>query len=286
MFNQKYKELKIKAEKCIKEHFVGGGFEKLEKGMEYSLFAGGKRLRPIIMLYISEYFGVEEKKASAFCAAVEMIHTYSLIHDDLPSLDNDDYRRGKPTNHKVFGEAFAVVNGDALLNLAYETVLDACETKEDIAAARLMALSAGHKGMCSGQTADLYYSDKECDEESVNYINANKTGALLKACFVCPAALAGREDMIPQLSQIGTLFGEVFQIKDDLLDRYGEKEKLGKSVGKDDKDNKSTTLNVLGEEKTRELIEEKKNQILYLTDSLGGLTFLHELTNFIVERDS
>lgn len=285
MFKNKYKELKIKAESCIKEHFVGGGFEKLEKGMEYSLFAGGKRLRPIIMLYMSEYFGVDEKKASAFCAAVEMIHTYSLIHDDLPALDNDDFRRGKPTNHKVFGEDFAVINGDALLNMAYETILDVCESKEDIAAAKLLAASAGHKGMCSGQAADLYFSDKECTERDVEYINANKTGALLKACFVCPAALAGREDMIPQLSKIGTLFGEVFQIKDDLLDRYGESEKLGKSVGKDDKDNKSTTLNILGEEKTYELIEEKKNQILYLTDEIGGLTFLHDLTEFIVERE-
>lgn len=285
MFKNKYKELKIKAECCIKEHFVGGGFEKLEKGMEYSLFAGGKRLRPIIILYMSEYFGVDEKKASAFCAAVEMIHTYSLIHDDLPALDNDDFRRGKPTNHKVFGEDFAVINGDALLNMAYETILDVCESKEDIAAAKLLAASAGHKGMCSGQAADLYFSDKECTEKDVEYINANKTGALLKACFVCPAALAGREDMIPQLSKIGTLFGEVFQIKDDLLDRYGESEKLGKSVGKDDKDNKSTTLNILGEEKTYELIEEKKNQILYLTDEIGGLTFLHELTEFIVERE-
>lgn len=285
MFKNKYKELKIKAESCIKEHFVGGGFEKLEKGMEYSLFAGGKRLRPIIMLYMSEYFGVDEKKASAFCAAVEMIHTYSLIHDDLPALDNDDFRRGKPTNHKVFGEDFAVINGDALLNMAYETILDVCESKEDIAAAKLLAASAGHKGMCSGQAADLYFSDKECTEKDVEYINANKTGALLKACFVCPAALAGREDMISQLSKIGTLFGEVFQIKDDLLDRYGESEKLGKSVGKDDKDNKSTTLNILGKEKTYELIEEKKNQILYLTDEIGGLTFLHELTEFIVERE-
>lgn len=285
MFKNKYKELKIKAESCIKEHFVGGGFEKLEKGMEYSLFAGGKRLRPIIMLYMSEYFGVDKKKASAFCAAVEMIHTYSLIHDDLPALDNDDFRRGKPTNHKVFGEDFAVINGDALLNMAYETILDVCESKEDIAAAKLLAASAGHKGMCSGQAADLYFSDKECTEKDVEYINANKTGALLKACFVCPAALAGREDMISQLSKIGTLFGEVFQIKDDLLDRYGESEKLGKSVGKDDKDNKSTTLNILGKEKTYELIEEKKNQILYLTDEIGGLTFLHELTEFIVERE-
>lgn len=285
MFKQRYDELKIKAEACIKEHFVGGGFERLEKGMEYSLFAGGKRLRPIIMLYMSEYFGVDEKKASAFCAAVEMIHTYSLIHDDLPALDNDDFRRGKPTNHKVFGEDFAVVNGDALLNLAYETVLDVVENKDDIEAAKLLASSAGHKGMCSGQAADLYYSDKECDAKTVDYINANKTGALLEACFVCPAALAGRGDMIPQLSKIGTLFGEVFQIKDDLLDRYGESEKLGKSVGKDDKDNKSTTLNILGEEKTYELIEEKKNQILYMTDSIGGLTFLHELTEYIVERD-
>lgn len=285
MFKQIYDELKIKAESCIKEHFVGGGFERLEKGMEYSLFAGGKRLRPIIMLYMSEYFGVDEKKASAFCAAVEMIHTYSLIHDDLPALDNDDFRRGKPTNHKVFGEDFAVVNGDALLNLAYETVLNVVENKDDIAAAKLLASSAGHKGMCSGQAADLYYSDKECDAKTVEYINANKTGALLESCFVCPAALAGRDDMIPQLSKIGTLFGEVFQIKDDLLDRYGESEKLGKSVGKDDKDNKSTTLNILGEEKTYELIEEKKNQILYMTDAIGGLTFLHELTEYIVERD-
>ena len=286
MFEQKYNELKIKAENCIKEHFSGGGFWRLEKGMEYSLFAGGKRLRPIIMLYMSEYFGVDEKKASAFAAAVEMIHTYSLIHDDLPSLDNDDFRRGKPTNHKIFGDGFAVVNGDALLNLAYETVLSCLETREDISAARLLAKSAGREGMCSGQAADLYFEDKPCEKSDVDYINENKTGALLKACFVCPAAIAGRDDMLPQLSKIGTLFGEVFQIKDDLLDRYGESGKLGKSVGKDDRENKSTTLNVLGKEKTLDLIEEKKNQILYLTDSLGGLSFLHELTEYIVKREN
>ena len=237
----------------------------LKEAMIYSLKNGGKRIRPVIMLATAELLGVDKKDVLSFAIAIECIHAYSLIHDDLPAMDNDDLRRGKPTNHKVYGEAMAILAGDALLNYAFELILRRVSDKNSISAGRLLALYAGAFGMIGGQALDILSEDKplgDKSEETLYNIHANKTGRLLSASVLVPSCLAGNLHF-DELSTYGKNLGLLFQITDDILDFTSTPEKLGKSVNKDKDSNKLTFVTLFGLEEAS-----KKAEKCYLDGSI------------------
>lgn len=240
-----------------------GKDDLLIEPIKYSLFAGGKRLRPLIMLLLSNELKVDEKEILPFCGGIEMIHTYSLIHDDLPSLDNDDLRRGKPTNHVVYGEAFALLVGDALLNHAHETVLESISDKRGIDALLELSKSAGLYGMIKGQTLDVYAENNDISDDDLLCIHKNKTGKLLSACFSIPAILKNmsKED-IDNLRDIGMMYGLAFQILDDILDVTSTEKMLGKPIGSDLKNNKKTFVSIYGLEYSKNEYDRLKNMCL------------------------
>lgn len=240
-----------------------GKEDLLIEPIKYSLFAGGKRLRPLIMLLLSKEFNVDENEILPFCGSVEMIHTYSLIHDDLPALDNDDLRRGKPTNHVVFGEAFALLAGDALLNHAHESVLENINDKRGIDALFELSSTAGLYGMISGQTLDVYAENNSISNDDLLYIHKNKTGKLLSACFSIPAILKNmpKED-INNLRNIGMTYGLAFQVLDDILDVTSTEQMLGKPIGSDLKNNKKTFVSIYGLEYSKKEYDRLKNLCL------------------------
>ena len=209
--------------------------QALIEAMRYSLLAGGKRLRPIFVLDFCRMCGGDWKAAAPFAAAVEMIHTYSLIHDDLPCMDDDDLRRGKPTNHKVYGEAVAVLAGDALLTEAFSLIASAPYSAEvRIRATQVLAECAGALGMVGGQILDIQSETRECTDQEVLNIQERKTGALIKAaCVLGVLAGCGSEEQIVWASKFARHLGLAFQIRDDILDVIGTKEAVGKAVGTD-----------------------------------------------------
>ncbi len=260
----------------------------VREAMAYSLFAGGKRLRPILAIMACELFNGDVKKLMPFACSLEFIHTYSLIHDDLPAMDNDDYRRGKLTNHRVFGEGFAVLAGDALLNKAYEILLETISNDnrpEFIMAAQEISRAAGVKGMIGGQAMDLYYENKNISHEELKNIHDKKTGALLKASLTVGALIANapKKDM-ETINEYGNLIGRAFQIADDILDIKGNKERLGKDTGKDEK--KSTYVKYFGilesEKIAKETVDEAKKIISVYGDK--GILFKN-LADYIICRD-
>ena len=246
------------------------GFDKkLWEAMEYSLLAGGKRLRPAFLVLTGLALGAEEEMLTPFAAALEMIHTYSLIHDDLPAMDNDDYRRGRLTNHKVFGEGMAVLAGDGLLNLAAETLVDAvvampAEYKDrGLLAMQRILHAAGPSGMIAGQTADILAEEKQLGAEGLSFIDHNKTGQLLCAPFVCGGLLAGADEKTCGiLEQAGFRIGTAFQIQDDILDIEGDQALLGKATGSDALNHKETFVTVYGLEKAKETARQLSEEAL------------------------
>ncbi len=228
--------------------------------MKYSIEAGGKRLRPIIMLMTAKLLDLDEEEAMPFACALEMIHTYSLIHDDLPSMDNDDLRRGKPTNHKVFGEAMAILAGDGLLNLAAETVSKS-QTKtlpeNKLRAIGELFSASGYGGMIGGQVVDIESEGKRITPKEMQRIHLMKTGALIRAAGRIPCALKGAStEETDAITAYCDNLGVAFQICDDLLDVYGTTEELGKAVGSDVQNEKSTYVTLFGKEKAEELMRE------------------------------
>ncbi len=228
--------------------------ETLHKAMRYSVFAGGKRLRPILVMAGAEAVGGAAEQVIPTACAMELIHTYSLVHDDLPAMDNDDFRRGVPTNHKVFGEATAILAGDALLTLAFRLVADnvrqinrsALEVVVDIADA------AGHGGMVAGQVADLEAEGRQVGAETVDYIHTHKTGALIRTSLRVGARLCGATaEQVHTLSVAGADLGLAFQIVDDILDVVASSEELGKTAGKDQIQQKATYPAIHGLETSR-----------------------------------
>ena len=219
----------------------------LADSLKYSLNIGGKRIRPVLMLAVGDLLGLERRKLENFALSIELIHTYSLIHDDLPEMDNDDFRRGKPSNHKVFGTGNAVLAGDGLLNMAYSLLLKECKNGiEYISAAEYICDSAGICGMIAGQSADLMHEkDSSYNEATLDFIYENKTGKLITAPVVVPGILLGGR-CFSELKAFGRDLGLLFQITDDILDVEGDFETLGKSIGKDDKDGKYTSVSVYG----------------------------------------
>ena len=302
-FAEKLKLKTREAEKIIKEYSPGPAaeYETLAEAMNYSLLAGGKRLRPLIMFEIYRLFGGNKGElVRPFAAALEMIHTYSLIHDDLPAMDNDDLRRGRPTNHKVYGEALAILAGDGLLNLAMETAakaFDCCETMDECKgvgkALRGMFTYSGLKGMIGGQVLDMLSEEgkKEKTEEFFRTMYEMKTGGLIKAAFVTGALLAGADsEELSVIERTGGAFGLVFQLQDDLLDINGDEAKLGKPVKSDEKNNKFTYLDLIGEEGAEKIIEEnttymieKLREFCNKNDNYDG--FITELIEYLRNRD-
>ena len=242
--------------------------ELLSTSMSYSLMAGGKRLRPCMLLAACEMFGGDIHGALDFACAIEMIHTYSLIHDDLPGMDNDTLRRGRPTNHVVYGEGQAILAGDGLLNYAFEIMLKASlADKKDklpfINAMNAIARGAGVSGMIAGQCADLYAENKACDNaQLLTYIHLKKTAAMFKGAVTAGAYLGGADEKaINALSIFSDNFGQMFQVTDDILDVTAE-EGFGKSKGKDAEEGKLTAVSVYGLEGAKELAEKLTNQAL------------------------
>ena len=281
-YSAEYAALKSKADEYISSFAdTLDGQNKLVAAMKYSLNAGGKRVRFVLALASAKVYGVGEEDIMPFALAVELIHTYSLIHDDLPALDNDDMRRGKPSNHKVFGEDFAVIAGDGLLNLAYEVLLSACDTPFKVRAAAKIAELAGYRGMVGGQAYDLDSSGKT-GEEYLYKIQLGKTCALIAAPLVAAEILAGKsgQDML----EVGKNLGLIFQFGDDLLDVFGEKATVGKTLGKDKNENKLTALNVYGVEKTTQILPDLCEKTVEKLKKIGSAEFLEEFAKSLLTR--
>jgi len=264
------------------------------EAMNYSVRAGGKRLRPMLMEETYHMFGGSSAVIEPFMAAIEMIHTYSLVHDDLPAMDNDEYRRGKKTTHAVYGEAMGILAGDALLNLAYETAAKAFDMEvADTRVARafaVLAKKAGVYGMVGGQVVDVE-SEKSDDcsitREKLDFIYRLKTGALIESSMMIGAILAGASsDEISRVEQIAAKLGLAFQIQDDVLDVTSTLEVLGKPVGSDEKNNKATYVTFEGLDKAVSDVERISKEAEKLLDDLGyDDAFLKELFEYLIHRE-
>ena len=280
------------AERVIKSFLPAEeGFARtMAQAMNYSMLAGGKRLRPILIQETYCLFGGEGKVVEPFMAGMEMIHTHSLIHDDLPALDNDDYRRGRLTTHKVYGEAMGVLSGVALLNYAYETMLQAFSLTEDqdrvIRALRVMAEKTGIHGMLGGQSVDVENDGKPLEKEMLDYIYRNKTSALIEASMMTGAILAGADEHeVSVVEEAAGNIGLAFQIQDDILDVTSTDEELGKPVHSDEKNNKVTYVTLFGIEKASEQVEMLSEKAVELLKSLNkNNEFLYLLIEKLIKR--
>ena len=259
--------------------------DALFEAMEYSLMAGGKRLRPVLTMEFCRMCGGDPKKAAPFAAAVEMIHTYSLIHDDLPCMDNDDYRRGKLTNHKVYGEAMAVLAGDALLTDAFGLVAAAeIPAEQKVFAISVLSGNAGSNGMVGGQVLDIKSEERECTEQEVLDIQSRKTGALLNsACALGVIAAGGTEKQLEAACSFAGLIGLVFQIRDDMLDVIGDEKKLGKATNADA--GKNTFVRLYGLTKCEELVQKYTDIAISFLSAFENSKFMEKLARNLTKRD-
>lgn len=276
------------------EAFVNKYVEKLStrpallgESMTYSLLNGGKRIRPVLMLACADVLGLEHEDILPFALALEMIHTYSLVHDDLPAMDNDDFRRGKPACHKAFGEANAILAGDGLLNQAYAICFDECGKGEKyVLAAKFLNECAGVYGMIAGQSADLYYTNvsAEVTESELSYIYAHKTGKLLLAPVAIASILSGNKYYLA-FEEFGKLLGVLFQTTDDILDVTGDFKLLGKTIGKDENENKLTSIRLYGLEGAKIRADECAKTCHAVLEGINGDTaFLNDLVDYILNR--
>ncbi len=269
-----------------------GAGSNIYNAMKYSLMAGGKRLRPVLALAVCELLDGNRNEILPYACAIEMIHTYSLIHDDLPAMDNDDYRRGVPTNHKVFGEAMAILAGDALLNGAFELMLDASlsdgrNRDAGLRAMQIVAKAAGADGMIRGQVVDMESEEKNIDKETLEYMHRCKTGALIKAPVTASAVLCGAsEKVFEKLDSYAESIGLAFQIKDDIMDVKGDPEQMGKAAGSDAASGKSTYVTLYGIENAQAMLDKTIDTALGALEGFGDKAgFLRELAAFIRDRD-
>lgn len=261
--------------------------------MNTTVKAGGKRLRPMLINETYQMFGGKDEIVKPFMAAIEMIHTYSLIHDDLPALDNDDYRRGQKTCHIVYGEDMAILTGDALLNYAYEVATKAFDFADDkdqmihvVEAIKILARKPGIYGMIGGQVADVELEGTPLSMEQILFIHKNKTSALIEACMMIGAILAGasKED-VKAMEECGEYIGLAFQIQDDILDLTGDEEEIGKPVGSDEKNHKTTYVTLKGLEQSQNDVEEiSKKAIKILAKYDKGDCYLTNLTRYLIHR--
>jgi len=258
--------------------------KKLFEAMKYSLLAGGKRLRPILAFEFCRMCGTDWRTAAPFAAAVEMIHTYSLIHDDLPCMDNDDFRRGRPTNHKVYGEAMAVLAGDALLTDAFCVASTATLQGRAMAdAIGILSECAGSLGMVGGQVLDIMSEERILTEQEVLDIQSRKTGALIRAACACGAIAGGANDsQFDAACQFAAGLGLAFQIRDDMLDVIGTQEEMGKGVGTDE--TKNTFVRLYGLEKCEELVQTYTDYAINALEPFEDATYLVALAKSLTDR--
>ncbi len=294
-FNENFKERTNKAEEIIKKYLPKEeGLQKIIcEAMNYSVLGGGKRLRPVMMQATYELFGGKEEVIEPFMAAIEMIHTYSLVHDDLPAMDNDDLRRGRATTHIKYNEGLAILAGDGLLNFAFETAMKSFELDADAkkvaGALKVLATKAGIYGMIGGQTVDIEAEsgNQTLDEETLLFIHKNKTAALIESSMMIGAILAGAsEEDVTAVEKIAYNIGIAFQIQDDILDVIGNEEVLGKPIGSDAKNEKLTYVSLKGLEKAKEDVASlSKEAISAIKFYEKDEKFLSELTVYLIDRE-
>lgn len=262
--------------------------ETLAKAMNYSLMAGGKRLRPILMMAAADAVGADGEKFVHIASSIEMIHTYSLIHDDLPAMDNDDYRRGRLTNHKVFGEGIAVLAGDALLTMAFEVAAEdeVVSAEKRLRIVQEMSRAAGPEGMVGGQVIDLESEGKRIDMDLLRRMHAAKTGALFCAAIRSGAILGGADEAQTEaLTHYARQFGLAFQITDDILDVIGDEAAIGKPVGSDEKNHKSTYVTLGSLESAQQLAQQAVDEAVGALAQFGPeADFLRELVTYLLTR--
>jgi len=292
-FKEIQKEKTAQIEQILKAYLprVQGYQEVIMDAMSYSMLAGGKRLRPMLMQETYRMFGGTDRVIEPFMAAIEMIHTYSLVHDDLPAMDNDEYRRGRKTTHVVYGEDMGILTGDALLNYAFETAASAFEMAPEKSlligkAIRILGQKAGIYGMIGGQVVDVKSSGKKIDGEKLEFIYRLKTGALIEASMMIGAVLAGAdEEQTSMIEQAASDIGLAFQIQDDILDVTSTSQELGKPVHSDEKNNKVTYVTLFGVQKASEQVRELSEKALAVLDRLYNKNeFLTELVMEMATR--
>ncbi|MTH52349.1 polyprenyl synthetase family protein [Bacillus mangrovi] len=285
--NSRKKQVEAELPRCIENLHAP---EALKESMLYSLNAGGKRLRPILVLACLKAFGKDEALGLPAACAVEMIHTYSLIHDDLPCMDDDDLRRGKPTNHKVFGEAMAVLAGDGLLTHSFQAILsqNSITAEQKLLLIEELVNASGAEGMAGGQAADMEGEGKDLTLSELEYIHIHKTGKLLTYSLVAGAILAeASEDAIDSMREFGQHIGLAFQIRDDILDIEGNQEKIGKPVGSDTANGKTTYPSLLTAEGAKDkLVSHIEAAKAKLQEMQLSHSFLYDLTDLIALRES
>ena len=290
MFKTRTNEYKAFIEEYLSGYFTDSHQQpqaKLYDAMRYSLLAGGKRLRPILVFEFCRMCGGDWKAAAPFAAAIEMIHTYSLIHDDLPSMDNDDFRRGRPTNHKVYGEAMAILAGDALLTDAFAVAANISLPKPTQLglAIDVLAHCAGSFGMVGGQVLDILSEERVCTEQEVLNIQTRKTGALINAaCVLGTIAGGGSEEQIAAAGAFAGLLGLAFQIRDDMLDVIGNAADLGKAIGADA--NKNTFVRLYGLEKCEELVQNYTAKAISQLAVFADRQYMEALAHMLTDRYS
>ena len=287
MTTQEYKEM---VDSALAEYFASAE-ELPQKGladaMRYSLLAGGKRIRPMLVLEFCRIAGGDVEASLPVACAIEMLHTYSLIHDDLPCMDNDDLRRGQPTNHKLFGECMATLAGDALQAEAFGTILRSSLPAERRAAcAEHLANAVGLDGMCGGQFLDMIGEGKQLTEAELNEINSRKTGALLTAaCLMGVAAAGGSPEQEAAAAKYGASIGAAFQIRDDMLDVLSTEQELGKPIGSDSQEHKNTYMALLGKERCESMVEKLTEQAkTALCRAFEDTDFLYALADSMAQR--
>ncbi|MDF2606790.1 MAG: farnesyl-diphosphate synthase [Bacillales bacterium] len=262
---------------------------QLKESIQYSLSAGGKRIRPILTMATLDALKKNTLLGLDIGSAIEMIHTYSLIHDDLPSMDNDDYRRGKLTNHKVYGEDIAILAGDSLLTYAFELVANSPQYTSDIKVKLIseLAKAAGPEGMVAGQVLDMQGEGKDLSLNDLEHIHINKTGKMLMISVISAGIIAGSSEIeIERLRKFALLIGLAFQIQDDILDYVGDEAKIGKRVGSDLENNKSTYVSIFSLEKAKELLHKTYEEAIEQLKELDlESSFLVNICELIVKRD-
>lgn len=290
MFNEQYEKYLNVFNEYAEKYFetLKTSPEILKESMSYSFLNGGKRIRPVLTLAMAETLGVDEREVLPYALATEMIHTYSLVHDDLPAMDNDDFRRGKPSCHKAFGEGHAVLAGDALLNTAYLVLFDRCfQGDKYVRAARTVCEYAGIDGMIAGQSADLIFAEKDApaDEATLRFIDEHKTGKLILASLLTPCILADNKSYF-ETEQFGKYLGTLFQITDDILDETATFETLGKTAGKDKIENKLTFVSVYGLDGAKIQADLYAANAFAVLDGIDGDTaFLREFVSYVRNRE-
>ena len=286
------KEYKERIEKSLADCFAGAAelpFAGLAEAMRYSLLAGGKRLRPMLVLEFCRISGGDIEAAMPVACAIEMLHTYSLIHDDLPCMDNDELRRGKPTNHVVFGECTATLAGDALQAEAFGAILrSSLPAERRVVCAELLADAVGLDGMCGGQYLDMIGEGKNLSTEELDEINTRKTGALLTAACQMGAAAAGADEKrIEAAGRFGAAVGAAFQLRDDMLDVLSTAEELGKPIGSDAAERKNTYMALYGPEKCADMIRKITSFAKsVLREAYDDTAFLEALADSLTERNN